>query len=105
MEYLFNSRGRHIANLVGKQLHAPTGQNIGHYLEGQDIFIDMTGRYLGEIVNRNRLMFNRQCPYQSTNFGNYGNYGNAGNYGNPGNHGNIGTVSGFEDISEDSLKP
>src|SRR5437667_9040325 len=105
MEYLFNSRGQHIANRVGKQLHAPTGQNIGHYLEQQNIFIDMSGRYLGEIVHTNRLMFNRYSQHRSTNFGNQGNYGNAGNYGNPGNHGNIGTVSGFEDISEDSLKP
>jgi hypothetical protein len=82
MEYLFNSRGQHIVNFVGKQLHAPTGESIGHYLSGQGFFIDMSGRYLGEIVHGNRLMCNRANPYRSTNFGAYSNYGNAGNYGN-----------------------
>ena len=98
MKYLFNGRGKHIANLVGKQLHAPTGKNIGHYLPDQRVFIDMSGRYLGEIVHDDRLMFNRATPYRSTNFGVYGNYGNAGNYGNPGNHGNIGIVGGYDDV-------
>lgn len=103
MEYLFNSRGRHIANFVGQQLHAPTGENIGHYLSDQGVFIDMSGRYLGEIVQGNRLMFNRSSPYRSTNFGAYGNYGNAGNYGNPGNHGSIGTPGGYDDVEADWL--
>jgi hypothetical protein len=104
MEYLFNSRGQHIANFVGKQLHAPTGENIGHYLSDQGFFIDMSGRYLGEIVHGNRLMFNRANPYRSTNFGAYGNYGNAGNYGNPGNHGSIGTIGGYEDVEAEWLR-
>ncbi|HEY1463303.1 MAG TPA: hypothetical protein VGF44_07790 [Terriglobales bacterium] len=93
MTYLFDSRGYHVANLVGTQLHAPTGTNIGHYLEQQQIFIDMRGHYLGEIVFKNRLMYNKSSPHRSVNYGNYGNYGNAGNYGNPGNYGNIGTVA------------
>ncbi len=32
MKYLFDIQGRHIANLVNGQLHAPTGENIGHLL-------------------------------------------------------------------------
>lgn len=101
MKYLFNSRGRHIANFVNGQLHAPGGKNIGHYLEKEAIFIDMRGRYLGEIVNENRLMRQRSSPYKSVNFGVYGNYGNVGNYGNPGNHGSIGSIGGYEDLPED----
>lgn len=104
MKYLFNQKGQHIANLVNGQLHSPRGKNIGHYLEQYNIFIDMHGRYLGEIIHDNRLLYNRSSPYKSVNYGNYGNYGNVGNYGNPGNHGNIGTVAGFEDISPDRLK-
>jgi hypothetical protein len=104
MTYLFNSRGEHIANLVGKQLHAPSGENIGHYREQQGIFIDMSGRYLGEIVQSNRLMYNMSTPYGAVNFGNYGNYGNAGNYGNPGNHGNIGLIGGYRDVDADWLR-
>ncbi|MFG0675668.1 hypothetical protein [Delftia sp. WSY_7] len=103
MEYLFNSKGKHIANLVGGQLHAPQGKNIGHFLENQGIFIDMRGRYLGEIVSGNRLMRRRNSPHRSMNYGSYGNYGNAGNYGNPGNHGSIGSVGGFEDVPDERL--
>lgn len=98
MEYLFNSKGKHIANFVNGQLHSPRGQNIGHYLQSEKIFIDMSGKYLGEIIQENRLMYNRSSPYKNVNFGNYGNYGNVGNYGNPGNYGNIGIIGGYKDI-------
>lgn len=101
MEFLFNIRGQHIANFVNGQLHAPTGENIGHYMANQDIFIDMSGRYLGEIVQQNRLMYNRSSPHRSVN---YGSYGNVGNYGNPGNYGNIGVIGGFEDIAAPWLR-
>jgi len=98
MQFLFNSKGTHIANFVNGHLHAPTGQNIGHYLEAHGIFIDMNGRYLGEIIQNNRLMYRQGNSHKSINYGTYGNYGNVGNYGNPGNHGNIGTIGGFENI-------
>lgn len=104
MEFLFNSNGQHIANFVNGQLHAPTGENIGHFLEQQGIFIDMQGHYLGEIVQKNRLMFNRSSPHRSVSYGSYGNYGNVGNYGNPGNYGNIGTIGGYQDIETPWLR-
>jgi hypothetical protein len=103
MTFLFDSRGRHIANLVNKQLHAPHGANIGHYREQEGIFIDMHGRYLGEIVQKSRLLRRRSSGYETTNFGNYGNYGNAGNYGNPGTHGSIGMPGGYDDVDADWL--
>lgn len=99
MEYLFNSRGQHIANFIDDQLHSLRGQNIGHYRKEEGIFIDMSGRYLGEIINNNRLMFIISSPYKNINYGNYGNYGNRGNYGNPGNHGSIGIISGYKDVA------
>ena len=105
MKYLFDTRGRHVANLVNNQLHAPTGQNIGHRMQEGAFFIDMRGCYLGEIIYENRLVRRRSSPYGSTNFGSYGNYGNVGNYGNPGNHGSIGSIAGFEDIPAELLKP
>lgn len=98
VQYLFDSKGKHIANFVNGQLYAPTGQNIGHYMKKQEIFIDMSGRYLGEIVMRDRLMFKLSSPYRSMSFGSYGNYGNIGNYGNPGNHGSVGIIGGYRDI-------
>jgi hypothetical protein len=66
-------------------------------------FIDMSGRYLGEILYENRLLRNPSSPYQSVNFGVYGNYGNIGNYGNPGNYGSIGLPAGHEDHPPDGL--
>lgn len=81
MRYLFNSRGQHIANLVGDQLRAPTGKNIGHCFSDLGFFINISGRYMGEIVSDNRLMFNRAKPYRSTSFGAYGNYGSIGAVG------------------------
>jgi hypothetical protein len=103
VDYLFDSRGRHVANRVGDQLHAPTGRNVGHWRDEEEIFIDMQGRYLGEIVQTDRLMYRSAAPYRSVNFGNYGNYGNAGNYGNPGNHGSVGSQPGFVDVDADWL--
>jgi hypothetical protein len=101
--YLFDSRGQHIANLIGDQLHAPNGRNIGHLMKNQGIFIDMHGHYLGEIIAGNRLMYDRSSGYQSMNFGSYGDYGNAGNYGNPGNAGSIGSIGGHDDVDADWL--
>lgn len=103
MKPLHCSRGKHIANFVAGQLHAVTGSNVGHYLEDYGIFIDMNGRYLGEIVFENRLLYNRSSPYRSSNFGVYGNYGNVGNYGNYGNAGSIGLPGGFSDVEEDNI--
>jgi len=98
MEFLFNSKGKHIANIVNNQLHSPTGENIGHYILNDEIFIDMRGRYLGEIFNNNRLVYNTHSSYRNVNYGSYGNYGNVGNYGNPGNYGSVSLYSGFRDI-------
>ena len=98
IKFLFNSKGHHIANFIDGQLHAPTGKNIGHYLKNEKIFINMHGRYVGEIVYTDRLLYNKSSSYRSINFGNYGNYGNVGNYGNPGNHGAISMLCGYCDV-------
>lgn len=98
MQYLFNSKGTHIANFVNDQLYAPFGENIGHYMKNNGIFIDMRGKYLGEIVLNDRLMYNTHSPYHSISYGVYGNYGNIGNYGNPGNRGEIGAIGGYRDV-------
>ncbi|WP_313217194.1 hypothetical protein [Stenotrophomonas sp.] len=98
MNFLFNSDGQHIANLVNGRLHSPDGPNIGHFLQQHGIFIDMHGRYLGEVIYNNRLMYNRASPHRSVSYGNYGNYGSVGNYGNPGSVGSIGSVGGYEDV-------
>lgn len=104
MKFLFDSHGKHIANFANGQLHSTSGKNVGHYLESYKIFIDMSGKYLGEITFENRLLFNTQNSYRGTSFGVYGNYGNIGNYGNPGNYGSIGHISGYRNIEIENLK-
>ena len=98
MKFLFDSSGRHIANLVNGQLHAPRGENVGHWMEREQIFIDMRGRYLGQLLGGDRLVRQRNSPYRSVNFGVYGNHGNVGNYGNPGRYGRIALPGGYEDV-------
>ena len=52
------------ANFVNGQLHSTSGKNVGHYLENYNIFIDMSGRCLGEIIFENRLLYNTQTPWK-----------------------------------------
>ena len=104
MKFLFNYQGKHIANFVNGQLHAPNGRNIGHFLMKEGIFIDMHGQYLGEIVRKDRLLSRSASSYKVVNLGIYGDYGNVGNYGNPGNYGKISLIDGFDDIDEKRLR-
>lgn len=94
---LHDSHGKHIANFVSGQLYDVQGRNIGHYLDNEGIFIDMRGYYLGEIVDKRRLLYNNNSAYKSICYGVYENYGNIGNYGN---YGNIGTCfyAGYSDV-------
>lgn len=103
MKFLFDSGGRHVANLVKDQLHSPSGENVGHFLAAENIFVDMAGDYLGEIVHDNRIMYNRGSSHCAVNFGNRGNFPNAGNFGNAENCGSIGKLGGFEDIPLERL--
>jgi len=100
MNDLHDMNGKHFANFVNGQLHNVQGKNIGHYLEREQIFIDMHGRYLGELVDGNRLLYYKSSSYINTNFGVYGNYGNIGNYGNYGNIGRT-AFAGYVDVEID----
>lgn len=102
MKRLHDSRGRHIANEQNGRLYAPNGPNIGRFIENAEIYVDLSGRYLGEVVANNRLLRNRSSGYRRTNFGNAGSTGSIGNAGNPGNVGNIGLIAGYEDVDADS---
>ena len=81
MEYLFDSKDWHVATFFNGQLYAPMGQNVGHYLEAEGIFINMNGHYLSGIILDNRLLYKRASPYKSVNFGRCGDYGDVISYG------------------------
>jgi len=98
MQFLYNSTGKCIAIETKAQLHALSGQNIGHYLRDEGIFIDMNGRYIGEIVHGNRLMFRLGSPHENVSYGDYGDHGNIGGFENPGTAEKIMMIDGFRDI-------
>lgn len=104
MQYLFNSQGEHIANFVNGRLHSPSGSNIGHYLAKERIFVDLQGRYLGEIVRSDRLLYHVSSPYRQKTFSELGTHSSAGNFGNPGTKSNIGSITGYEDVPESRLR-
>jgi len=97
------ARGKHIANEAQDHLYSPRGQNVGHSLPDQGIFIDLRGRYLGEILHGNRHLSHRSLPWRSNHFGNFGNTGNIGNASNSGNVGRIGLPVGNEGINPAKL--
>src|SRR5262249_49092513 len=78
MKFLMDSRGEYIGSVIDRRLYSPAGDNIGHYLPELHIFIDQSGRYLGEIVADDRLMFGVASPHQAVGFAVGGNYGSIG---------------------------
>jgi hypothetical protein len=104
MKLLFDSRGKFIAREEGGRLYSLAGGNIGHYLRGEGVFIDPRGRYLGEVVQGNRLMDNLSSPHRAAAFAAPGAYGGSGTIGDPGSAGAVGPVEGYQDIAPESLE-
>ena len=104
MQFLFNSRGKNIANVEMGRLHSLAGKNIGSYLNAEGIFIDQRGKYLGEVVLGNRLMSNPLSPHRGTSFAVPGQYGSAGGLGSPRPARDVAPVVGYTDIRAVRLK-
>ncbi len=68
MKHLFDSKGRHIANLDGTDLYAPGGRHVGRQVQ-EGVFADLEGKYLGEVVSDDRLVYDPASPHLGTNFG------------------------------------
>ncbi len=103
MQYVYDSRGRYIAVIVGTRLFSRTGKNIGHWLERQEIFIDQKGRYLGELYERQRLLHNKYSPHLYNFFGLLGQFGTIGKNEDPGRVGIIGMPLGYADVDPGRL--
>jgi len=91
-------RGRGPAALPGRCQHRD-------YLSREGIFIDQRGRYLGEVILGNRLMYNTRSPHRRVGFAVLGAYGSSGRFGDPGNAGRVGPVAGYRDVPPERLGP
>jgi hypothetical protein len=98
LKHLFNSKGQYIAIEQEGRLYTRGGKNIGHFVPEYGIYIDMRGRYLGEVMYENRLLYNRYSPFRSTAFGVWGDAGAIDTFGDPGKPGSIGIPHGYEDV-------
>lgn len=68
LEFLFDSKGRHIATLVDRHIHDVSGACIGYRHPELGIFVDPVGRYLGEIAFGDRLMYNLLSMHCTASF-------------------------------------
>ena len=66
--HLYDSDGQHIATLDSSQLYSVSGRHVGAYSDDEGIFIDLHGRYLGEIVQNDRLFDDRTSPFHEQTF-------------------------------------
>lgn len=97
---LFNSRGEHIAFVLHDELHRLTGENCGHYVPDKAVFIDMKGKYQGEIFKEKYLLRNNVSPFAKA--AGMGKPGYAGNIGKPGKFSDIAPIAlpdGWTDVS------
>jgi hypothetical protein len=78
MQLFFDRRGNYIAYVDCGRLHSLGGANIGHFVTPAGVFIDQSGRYLGEVVRGNRLMSRTRSPHHDRLFAVGGVFGNGG---------------------------
>jgi hypothetical protein len=98
MQRLYDSKGKHIADLIDNRLYNAWGANVGHYVPGEGILVDLQGLYLGEILFDNRLVYNRHSPKRFLNLGRQGDYGNGGYCAPGGGMGYLGLPGSYNDI-------
>jgi hypothetical protein len=98
MRCLFDSNGRHIANLVEDQLFTAAGIHAGHWLEHREIFIDVDGRYLGELFHEDRLLYDERSRDRDAVYGDHGDGRDAAGTGSLEGRSRILMPSGCADI-------
>ena len=105
MTYLFDSQGRFIAIELNEGLFTVEGKNIGRYLRNAGIYVDLTGRYLGEIININRLAADRNSRHHQTSFGRQNRSPDIDSHSaDVKRHSPSALPPGYEDISPERLR-
>ncbi|MGE5548924.1 MAG: hypothetical protein ACM3ZC_00130 [Bacteroidota bacterium] len=98
MNFLYDSRGQHVASEVNGLLYTAAGRNIGRYLDKYGVFVDLEGRYLGEILCINRLVQDRNSRYRGMSLGASSSRGVLRLYERPRGCSPLPLPPGFEDI-------
>lgn len=52
---LYNSKGEHVAMEIDGHLYSPNGKYAGYWSQDMEAYISKEGRYLGQVVEENRL--------------------------------------------------
>ena len=68
MIHLYDSEGQHIATLDSSQLYGVSGRHVGAYIDDAGVFVDLRGRYLGEIYQNDRLLNHHTSPFHNRSF-------------------------------------
>lgn len=66
---LFNSRGEHIAMELNGHLYNPDGKYIGSWNADMEAYITKDGRYLGQVVEQDRLAKDPSWRFRHLSFG------------------------------------
>lgn len=98
MKPLYNLNGDHIACDYNSNLYSLSGSLKGYFNEHFNIYIDLQGKYLGEIFNNNRLVYRKKHNFDYSfnyfpevdfqinscqNLGNIGSIGEINEFKNP----------------------
>ena len=67
--FLYNSHGFHVANFLNQSLYTPAGECLGSYVPQLNIFVDLNGNYLGEVVEDHYLISKMDSPYLNMKIG------------------------------------
>ena len=98
MLHLYNSQGLHVATEANGYLYSKTGKLIGRYLERLGVYLDLHGRYLGEILCLNRLAFNHDSRYLNASFDPCTYHGAIGPHEKPKDFSPLPLPPGFTDV-------
>ena len=103
MTHLFNSRGQHILNEHDGYLSLPNGRIVGRYIERYGFFVDLNGRYVGEILCINRIVCDPNSRYRNTVLTTVKSGGNVGAHPCSMSYSPIPLPPGLKDIDLDRL--
>lgn len=96
--HLFNSFGYHVATVYEGNIYTPEGKNLGRFEEELGVFLSLNGRYMGQIVEENRLALDTNWQFRHISFGLLGDSGSRAGWGRQADIGRCVLPKDFEDV-------